>query len=415
METNANYTLIGAFTILGFLGILAFLLWFAQVQINRRYAYYDVYFSDVSGLVLSSDVLFAGLPVGRVTEMRLAPDNPMPVRVRLEVNEDTPVRSDSLAALEVQGVTGVALVAVSAGSRDAPLLAGTPSPDVPVIASSRSALQTLSDEGPQIISRLNLVAEEMSRILGEENQARITAILANVERSSGNLDQALDDMAQAAADISTAAGAVASFGDQVDGLGRNADATLQDLRDAASRAEATFETATSTLQRIDGFVADDLKPLAGQVERSAASLAALSDRGKATLDRADLALEAGTRTFDAAEAVIGGDLSRTAGDLRTTLAAINDALASLPDDLPQISASLREASGNAASAFRSLDAVLDGVEGPLRTFARDTLPQVSRLAQDMRALAGNANQLISALRRNPAQLLTEPRVPEFRR
>ncbi|MCZ0963738.1 MlaD family protein [Paracoccus benzoatiresistens] len=408
METKANYTLIGAFTVFGFLGILVFLLWFAQVELNRKFAYYDVYFADVSGLVLSSDVLFAGLPVGRVAEMELAPDNPMPVRVRLEVREDTPIRSDSVAELEVQGVTGVVLVAVSAGSRDAALLARPGSSEVPVIASGRSALQTLSDEGPQIIDRLSLLAEELSELLGKENQARVSAILANVERSSGHLDQALDDVAAAAETFG-------SLGGQVDGLGQDATAAFQRLSDAASRAETLFGTATSTLQRIDGLVADDLSPAVRQVERSASSLAALSDRGKATLDNLDLALASGTRAFDAAETVIGSDIAGAAGDLRATLTAVNDALASLPDDLPQISANLREASGNAASAFRSLDDVLDGVNAPVRSFARDTLPQVSRLAQDMRALVGNANQLISALRRNPAQLLSEPRVPEFRR
>lgn len=415
METKANYTLIGVFTVLGFLGILVFLLWFAQVELNRRVAYYDVYFPNVSGLGLSSDVLFAGLPVGRVAEMQLAPDNPMPVRVRLEVREDTPIRTDSLAALEVQGVTGVALVSVSAGSRNAPLLAAGAGTDVPVIASSRSALQTLSDEGPQIINRLNLLADNLSRLLGEENQTRVAAILANVERSSGNLDQALDDVATATSAISDAAAAVASFGDQVDGLGQDAGATLGRLSDAASKAEATFETATATLQRIDGFVADDLSPLADQIKSSAASLAALSDRGGATLDNLDTALAAGTRAFDAAEAVANGDLPQVAGSLRATLAAIDDALASLPDDLPQISAGLREASVNAASAFRSLNDLLDGARAPVRTFAQDTLPQVSRLAQDMRTLIANANQLISALRRNPAQILIAPRVPEFRR
>lgn len=408
METKANYTLIGAFTILGFLGILGFLLWFAQIGPDRRFAYYDVYFRDVSGLVLSSDVLFAGLPVGRVSEIRLAPENPLPVRVRLEVREDTPVRSDSQASLEVQGVTGVALVAVSAGSAEAPLLAATTPSGVPVIASGRSALQALGDDGPQIISRLNQAAGQLTELLGAENQARVAAILTNVEQSSGRLDQAMDDVA-------AAAGAFGSLGERVEGLGQNADATLQRLGEAAARAEVLFQTATNSLQRIDAFVAEDLSPAARQVERGAASLAALSDRGRTTLDGADRALASGARALDAAHALIGGELAAALGDLRGTLAAMNDALASLPDDLPRISASLREASGNAASAFRSLDAILDGIDAPVLAFAGDTLPQISRLAQDMRALIGNADELISALRRNPSQLLSGPRVPEFRR
>ncbi|GHG36362.1 MlaD family protein [Paracoccus aerius] len=415
METKANYILIGAFTIAGFLGILGFVLWFAQLELDRQFAYYDVYFPDVSGLGPSSDVRFAGLPVGRVVDMQLAPGNPLPVRVRLEVILDTPIRSDSVAAMEVQGVTGVALVAVTAGSESAPLLRETDTSAVPVIASSRSALQTLSDEGPQIINRLSLVAEQLSQILGPDNQGRVAAILDNVERSSGNLDQALDDVATATEAISEAATGIAAFGTQMDGLSRSAGVTLERFADAASEAETTLSAATATLDRVDRYVSGDLTTLTQQLERSAAGLTAFSERGATSLDGLDTALAAGTRAFDAAEMVISRDLAPVAGDLRGTLAAVNTALASLPEDLPQITASLRRAADSAAVAFQSLGIVIEGARAPVQTFAADTLPQISRLSQDLRSLVENMNQLVSTLRRNPTQLLSGPRTPEFRR
>ncbi|MFN3275010.1 MAG: MlaD family protein [Paracoccus sp. (in: a-proteobacteria)] len=415
METKANYTLIGAFTLAGFLGILGFVLWFAKLELDRQFAYYDVYFPEVSGLGPSSEVRFAGLPVGRVVTMQLAPGNPLPVRVRLEVTEDTPVRSDSTAALEIQGVTGVALVAISAGTARAPLLRDADSAVVPVIPSSRSALQTLSDEGPQIINRLSLVAEQLSEILGPENQSRVTTILDNVERSSGNLDQALDDVATATAAVAEAATGIAAFGAQMEGLSRSAGVTLDRFADAATQAEATLAAATATLDGVDSYVAGDLTTLTQQLERSAAGLTTLTERGEASLDNLDTALSSGTRAFDAAEGVISRDLAPVAGDLRTTLAAVNEALSSLPDDLPQISASLREAADSAAAAFRSLQVVMDDARSPVGAFTRETLPQVARLSQDMRGLVENMNQLVSTLRRNPAQLLSGPRSPEFRR
>lgn len=415
METKANYILIGAFTIAGFLGILGFVLWFAQLELDRQFAYYDVYFPDVSGLGPSSDVRFAGLPVGRVVDMQLAPGNPLPVRVRLEVILDTPIRSDSVAAMEVQGVTGVALVAVTAGSESAPLLRETDTSAVPVIASSRSALQTLSDEGPQIINRLSLVAEQLSQILGPDNQGRVAAILDNVERSSGNLDQALDDVATATEAISEAATGIAAFGTQMDGLSRSAGVTLERFADAASEAETTLSAATGTLERVDRYVSGDLTTLTQQLERSAAGLTAFSERGATSLDSLDTALAAGTGAFDAAEMVISRDLAPVAGDLRGTLAAVNTALASLPEDLPQITASLRRAADSAAVAFQSLGSVIEGARTPVQAFAADTLPQISRLSQDLRTLVENMNQLVSTLRRNPTQLLSGPRTPEFRR
>ncbi|MFN3524878.1 MAG: MlaD family protein [Paracoccus sp. (in: a-proteobacteria)] len=415
METKANYTLIGVFTLAGFLGILGFVLWFAKLELDRQFAYYDVYFPEVSGLGPSSEVRFAGLPVGRVVDMQLAPGNPLPVRVRLEVTDDTPIRSDSMAALEIQGVTGVALVSVSAGSARAPLLRDADTSAVPVIASSRSALQTLTDEGPQIINRLSLVAEQLAQLLGPDNQNRVATILDNVERSSGNLDQALDDVATATSAISEAAAGIASFGAQMDELSRSAGVTLDRFADAAVEAETTLAAATATLNRVDTYVSGDLTTLTQQLERSAAGLTTLTERGEASLDGLDTALAAGTRAFDAAEVVISRDIAPVASDLRGTLASVNTALASLPDDLPQISASLRQAADSAAAAFQSLRSVMDGARGPVQSFTGDTLPQLSRLSQDMRGLVENMNQLVSTLRRNPAQLLSGPRTPEFRR
>ena len=37
METKANFVLIGAFTIAGFLGLVAFLMWFANLSLNRQF------------------------------------------------------------------------------------------------------------------------------------------------------------------------------------------------------------------------------------------------------------------------------------------------------------------------------------------------------------------------------------------
>jgi phospholipid/cholesterol/gamma-HCH transport system substrate-binding protein len=286
---------------------------------------------------------------------------------------------------------------------------------VPVIASSRSALQTLSDEGPQIINRLSLVAEQLSQILGPDNQGRVAAILDNVERSSGNLDQALDDVATATEAISEAATGIAAFGTQMDGLSRSAGVTLERFADAASEAETTLSAATATLDRVDRYVSGDLTTLTQQLERSADGLTAFSERGATSLDSLDTALSAGTRAFDAAEMVISRDLAPVAGDLRGTLAAVNTALASLPEDLPQITASLRRAADSAAVAFQSLGSVIEGARAPVQTFAADTLPQISRLSQDLRSLVENMNQLVSTLRRNPTQLLSGPRTPEFRR
>ena len=50
METKANFVLIGTMTVLGVIGLLGLLIWFAKVEIDRQYAQYEVLFESVSGL-----------------------------------------------------------------------------------------------------------------------------------------------------------------------------------------------------------------------------------------------------------------------------------------------------------------------------------------------------------------------------
>src|SRR6056297_507720 len=116
METRANYVLIGAFTVLLSLGLLGMLLWFAKVEVDRQYAYYDVLFEDVSGLSEAASVRFNGLRVGSVVRLRLDPDDPSEVRVTLEVAAETPVRTDTVAVLQLQGATKDTPVTPCSGS-----------------------------------------------------------------------------------------------------------------------------------------------------------------------------------------------------------------------------------------------------------------------------------------------------------
>ncbi|MTH34501.1 MCE family protein [Paracoccus limosus] len=433
METKANYVLIGAFTIAGFLGLLLFTMWFAKLELNRQFAYYDVYFPEVSGLGVSSAVTYAGLTVGKVVDMQLSTGPDGAVRVRLEVAEDTPVRTDSRASVEITGVTGTANVAITAGSSDAPLLRVAQPDGVPVIAANRSALQTLSDQGPEMISRLNTVAEQMTRLLGEENQTRVTHILDNVERSSANLDKALADVTKATDSIASAAGDISAFGDRLDNLGQaaqttlgNADTALATFDQTAKRADAALDSGTEALNTLRSYVEGDLRGLTQNLDQTATdlrdNLRQLSQRAGTTMDNLDAALGASQRTLTSAESafasadrVMNSQIEPVVTDFRATLARFNESIGSLTEDIPAITAQLRSAAASADSAFSSLRGMLDGARSPVQTFARDGLPQFTRLANDLRTLSQNVNQLVTTLRRNPSQIITGPKTPEFRR
>lgn len=420
METRANYLLIGVITLAGFLGMLAFLMWFAKIELDRQFDYYDVYFPEVSGLSRASQVRFAGLPVGQVLDMQLAEDGSGRVRVRLEVKRHTPVREDSRAALESQGVTGVTLVGITAGRPASPLL--DTSQGVPEIPATASALQTLTDQGPEIIEKLNTVAEQLTVLFGQENQSRVTSILDNIERSSGNLDAAIADISSATGAIAETASAISGFGEDIAGLSGHAeqtmakaDAALDQFTLAAVHADETLAAATRAFDSAGVFLNGELGELTTQLQDAAGKAGALADRALASMEGLDGTLAAATRSFDGASGVIETDIGPVLTDLRTTLTSFGAAVDRVSADIPDITERLRNAADSADTAFASLRGMLDGARAPVQAFTRDGLVQFTSVARDARDLVENLNQLVTALRRNPAQVITGPRQPEFRR
>lgn len=433
METKANFVLIGAFTLAGFLGLLGFLMWFAKLQVNRQFDYYDIYFTEVSGLDVSSNVRFAGLVVGRVIDMEISGKNDGTVRTRIEVREHTPIRIDSRASIEIQGVTGVADVAITAGTPGNRLLEDSSPTGVPEIPANRSILQTLSDQGPEMIERLNNVASQLTVLLGDENQTRVRNILTNVETSSGNLEKAMTDIANATDAIGKAADSITAFGDKLDAISGaaettlgNIDTTLTSFNETAGKANTALDSATGTLDEARSYITGDLRSLTQRLDQTATSLqtdlSQLSTRAGTTLDSLDSALATGNRTlasaeraFDGADRVINSNVEPVVADLRETLSHLNTAIDSVVTDLPEITQRLRNAADSADQAFGSLRAMLDSANGPVQAFARDGLPQFTRMAQEMRNLVKNVDQFFITLRRNPAQVISGPQTPEFRR
>jgi len=296
METRGKFVLIGAFTLAGMLGLLALILWFARVELDRTYDYYDVRFTSVSGLSDASDVRFSGLPVGRVVDVRLAPERDGRILVRLEVDAETPVRTDSIATIEAQGVTGVSFVQISGGSQEADLLEQASDDVIPEIEAGRSVLQSLSEEAPRLLTETLDVLAEVNTLLGGENQDLVRDILTNTAAASETLNETL-------VDLSAAASAATEFGAQ------------------AARFNSVLET-----------VSDDLEQLLQTADRTSASSGGLADEAEAALDAGTETLAAAQGAIGAAETYIEQDLTLATTDLRDTLAGLRAEIATLSAD-----------------------------------------------------------------------------------
>ena len=125
MEKNANYALVGLSSLILFIGLVIFIVWLARISFSQEYDLYDIVFDGpVRGLNQGGEVHFNGIKVGEVTKIALDRTNPSRVIARARVTSDVPIRVDSFATLEPQGITGVNYVQITAGTPSKPSLEG---------------------------------------------------------------------------------------------------------------------------------------------------------------------------------------------------------------------------------------------------------------------------------------------------
>ncbi|MEY4851114.1 MAG: hypothetical protein RLZZ331_2118, partial [Pseudomonadota bacterium] len=107
MENRSNYVIVGSIALAMVVGIFLMVLWLARFS-GGDSKVYDVYFKQsITGLALGSPVQFNGVTVGKITQIRLLPQRPEFVRVRINIDGEVPVLEGTTAGVEGVGFTGV--------------------------------------------------------------------------------------------------------------------------------------------------------------------------------------------------------------------------------------------------------------------------------------------------------------------
>jgi phospholipid/cholesterol/gamma-HCH transport system substrate-binding protein len=262
MERNANYALVGAATLILFMGLLVFAVWLAKLSFNQEYDLYDVLFvGPVRGLSDGGEVHFNGIKVGEVTKIALDKSDPNRVIARVRVTSDVPIKTDSFATLEPQGITGVNYVQITAGAPSKPLLKSTvKSGEVPVIRSQRSALSDLLEGGGTVLTRTIEALDRVNRVLSDDNVKTFSASLSDIQSVTAELRERkaiIADAQKALQSIETTSTRIGELSDSVNGLA-NGDAkrTLKNLGDAAEELKATSKEVRGMVGKLEGPTSD---------------------------------------------------------------------------------------------------------------------------------------------------------------
>jgi phospholipid/cholesterol/gamma-HCH transport system substrate-binding protein len=241
--------------------------------LRKKKAEYTSYFKFAGGLEPGSLVRFGGFKVGTVKSTALDPEDTTRIRIVLQVDEGTPVRTNSMARISSLGFLGENYLEISAGTRDAaPLPPGSEIPSVEIVQLADvfnnvnnitvnatklvndldDRVLVLSDNATQLIKNLN-------DVVGPENKEHFSAVLANadgmlnesrphVEKTLGNLETASAKVAPSIDNLNVTIGKATKLTEHLDGVVVE---NREEIHSTLLRLQASLADAQRMINNLD--------------------------------------------------------------------------------------------------------------------------------------------------------------------
>jgi phospholipid/cholesterol/gamma-HCH transport system substrate-binding protein len=315
MSEKVSYIVVGVFVLLlGGAGVTT-ILWMTQATGGKEYNLYQAYmYESVSGLNVGAEVSYRGVRVGQVRAIMLDRESPERVRLLLEIEDGTPVKTDTVAVLVTQGITGVANVELQGGSRDAPLLRTEPGRRYPEIPTAPSLFVRLDTAVTNLVTQLTATTENLNRVteriralLTDENLADISATLDHVQSISASVETVADSLASRSSSL---------------------EHSIDDVRVILDNAAQASAEVPSLVTQADHAVAA-LTETATNFGNAAAGLGEVSDTFNRAVDNSN---ELINRVREAVDAITR-DTPAQVADLVVEMRLLTNAMRRLAEDL----------------------------------------------------------------------------------
>ena len=222
MYSRVNYTIVGVFVLMFGAGLIWFAFWLAKYGIHREFDTYKLYMTEsVAGLSKDSVVKLRGVDIGRVSEIRINPDNIEHVEVFLKIKRGVPIKKDMMAHTQMLGITGLLSVEIDGGNNASENL--KPTEDyIPIIYTTPSWFSKTKDGLGGLTDDLIAVSAKIRKLLNDKNIETVGKILDNSEALTGKAVNSLDSM----------------------------DETLEEFRTSIKTMNKNFEEATKDFKKM---------------------------------------------------------------------------------------------------------------------------------------------------------------------
>lgn len=182
METQVNYVRVGLFVIGGFFAMIFFIFWLNKVGFADSTNTYSIYFKgSISGLKVGSTVEYRGVPIGRVSEIKIASNDVEKILVRVKIQQSAVIKEDMVASLETQGLTGISYVQINGGTTNSKTLHEVAKKNIPVIPSKSSLYEEVSATIPDMLKKMDGLISDLRSVFSEENKKAFSKAMKNIE------------------------------------------------------------------------------------------------------------------------------------------------------------------------------------------------------------------------------------------
>ena len=279
MESRSYTLAVGVFVVVFGLALAAAAVWLGKDR--TAYARYTIASrTGVYGLQPEALVKLRGVTVGRVETIGFDPADARSILVGIAVAGGTPIAAGTYAQLGYQGITGLTYIQLE----DDPGADATQRRDTARRIEMRPSLfDRLATAGPDLIDRIDLVAQRAADLLGDGNRSSVARSLVNVERASaeiGGLARQLKPgaaaiqplTADARATLAKANEALARIAAMSDDLRRRAH-VLDEVGGAAAQVGTAGTDAREVVPRVEQLL-DELSRNSRTLNRLLANLEA---------------------------------------------------------------------------------------------------------------------------------------------
>jgi len=336
--------------------------------------YHMEFGENVAGLSEGSKVTYQGVPVGKITDMVITPDNH--VRVTIGVSpRKIQLRKDVQAKLTMESVFGPVTIDLSyPGDKHQPALA--PGARISVETSLREHIEA---DIPKTLDKLAVVMARIDNTLAAIEPERVADTIENLSSAVQRFDATLakikpEDVEALVHDLAK--------------LLKSTDQTLAELRGQTKELTTTLQDA---------------------VKQGSADITSTSKKIGVSLDKLEQATERTSKLVESVQQVIEQNRETVAASLKHTRSILEKAdkqLASM--DLPASEKAFRDAAGKVGAAADTMARSRDD----LRRSLGNVEHSVTRTLDELERTLRSARRLIDYLERDPSSIIRGKTAPQ---